>query len=107
MDIWVVTVGHNDEGEKLRAFSRKADAQAVMDRLCEYFQQRLRHVYVRIEVIDEGVSRLVFSDDGGFDRYDKAAMTRLTVEESVSPNDPFTAAERNVSCNDTDELDLD
>ena len=74
MKIWLITVKGTDERQRLRAFARKEDAVADMERIADNYEAQSRHAVVNFEKINDYLWAIAVYCEGGSERYEEAVM---------------------------------
>ena len=81
MKLWIISVAGSGERILLKGFSKKEDAVAEMEEICEFIDSRSRHSFAILEHVDDLLVIASYSDDQSI-RHEKAVMTEINVTET-------------------------
>lgn len=83
MKIWIVSLAGDDSRVLMKAFATKEDAVAEMQALKQHMEKQLRYTVVILEEVDD-LLILAYYDESGMERYEKAVMSELTINDSAT-----------------------
>ena len=82
MKIWIIeVVQEGGDRNMIRAFAKREDAMEKMKEIYDYYENSgvLKQTVVQLQEDDDRVS-VVFYDEAGIERWDKAVMVHAEVE---------------------------